>query len=100
VLSVLVAAALASLFALAVADRTATLFRLVSLALVIGGGFGNLLDRASSGVVRDFLNLGAGPVRTGIFNVADACVTLGAFAYLLACLSVPRGWLRRWRARA
>lgn len=47
-------------------------------ALVAGGGLGNLWDRlASGGTVTDFLNLGLGPVRTGIFNVADVAIVTG-----------------------
>jgi len=43
-----------------------------------GGGASNLIDRASRGHVVDFLNLGVGSLRTGIFNVADVAVLLGA----------------------
>jgi len=50
----------------------------ITLALVTGGGIGNLIDRlVHQGRVVDFLNLGVGPVRTGIFNVADIAITFG-----------------------
>lgn len=50
----------------------------VALALVIGGGVGNLLDRALfHGVVTDFLYLSAGPLHTGVFNVADMAISGG-----------------------
>ncbi len=50
-----------------------------ALTLVLGGGIGNLIDRlAFSGAVTDFLVLSAGPLRTGVFNVADVAVLLGA----------------------
>ncbi len=53
-------------------------------ALVAGGGLGNLWDRiASSGYVTDFLNLGLGDVRTGVFNVADLAIVGGAVLLLL-----------------
>jgi signal peptidase II len=39
----------------------------------------------------DFLNVGLGPVRTGIFNVADMAITAGA------ALLVAGAW---WRARS
>jgi signal peptidase II len=49
------------------------------LSLVCGGGLSNLIDRiAYDGRVVDFLNVGIGPVRTGIFNVADMAITAGA----------------------
>jgi signal peptidase II len=48
--------------------------------LILSGGLGNLFDRVSQqGLVTDFLNLGIGPLRTGIFNVADMAIT-GGFA--------------------
>jgi len=47
-------------------------------ALVAGGGIGNLIDRATTGGwVLDFMNVGIGPLRTGIFNVADVAIMAG-----------------------
>ncbi|MBN2006998.1 MAG: signal peptidase II [Anaerolineae bacterium] len=47
-------------------------------ALVVGGGFSNLLDRIhNGGAVVDFINIGVGRLRTGIFNVADLAIMLG-----------------------
>lgn len=52
--------------------------RLLGLALLVGGGLGNLIDRIlHDGVVIDFVSLGLGPLRTGIFNVADVAITTG-----------------------
>jgi signal peptidase II len=50
---------------------------LAGLALLIGGGVSNLVDRISRGAVVDFLNLGIGSLRTGIFNVADMAIMSG-----------------------
>jgi len=50
--------------------------------LFVSGGLSNLLDRALRGSVPDFLNVGVGPIRTGIFNVADIAIMLGV-AFLL-----------------
>ncbi len=56
-------------------------------ALACAGGLGNLIDRLSrSGHVTDFLNVGIGSFRTGIFNVADMALMLG-----LVLLLVPFG---------
>jgi signal peptidase II len=56
---------------------------------MLAGGIGNLIDRvAHDGLVIDFINLGVGPVRTGIFNVADIAITAGGVALVL--LSWPR----------
>ncbi len=50
----------------------------LALALVVGGGAGNWLDRLlREGLVTDFVRVGAGPLHTGIFNLADAAVLLG-----------------------
>jgi len=32
--------------------------------------------------VRDFMNVGIGPLRTGIFNVADMAITFGGIALI------------------
>jgi signal peptidase II len=50
---------------------------LFGLWLLFAGGFSNLVDRVVHGRVVDFLNVGIGPVRTGIFNVADMAIMLG-----------------------
>jgi signal peptidase II len=46
---------------------------------VLSGGTGIMLaaDRIMRRSVVDFLNLGVGPARTGIFNVADLAITIG-----------------------
>ena len=50
----------------------------IAWSLVLSGGVGNLLDRMLyDGRVVDFMNLGIGGFRTGIFNVADVCITIG-----------------------
>lgn len=54
----------------------------VALSLVISGGLGNLIDRIWRGSVVDFLIMGVGPVRTGVFNVADMAITGGLLLML------------------
>lgn len=50
----------------------------LGLSLIIGGGASNLYDRVfNEGAVIDFLNVGFGTFRTGIFNVADVALMLG-----------------------
>jgi signal peptidase II len=57
---------------------------LVAWALVCAGGLSNLVDRVLyDGRVVDFLNLGVGRLRTGIFNVADVALTTGIVMLLL-----------------
>jgi signal peptidase II len=58
-------------------------FLCFSLALVLGGAVGNLIDRALSGAVVDFV-LVRWPGGPGLldpwpaFNLADSCITVGA----------------------
>lgn len=55
----------------------------ISSALVIGGGLGNILDRINNeGAVIDFMNIGIGSLRTGIFNVADMAIMAGVIMLL------------------
>jgi signal peptidase II len=51
---------------------------LVGLALFAAGSLSNLVDRVAYGSVVDFLNVGIGPLRTGIFNLADVAILAGA----------------------
>src|SRR5450631_3245109 len=58
--------------------------RFVALALVAGGGISNLIDRLLyDGRVTDFLNVGIGSLRTGIFNLADMAILTGALLLIL-----------------
>ena len=55
----------------------------VAVSAVIAGGFANVLDRLyNNGGVIDFINMGLGGLRTGIFNVADMAVMFGVFFLL------------------
>lgn len=57
---------------------------LVALALFLGGGIGNLIDRVlNDGRVIDFMNIGIGSLRTGVFNVADMALMAGVALLLL-----------------
>ena len=49
----------------------------LGLTLAWAGGLSNLIDRAAQGHVVDFLNVGLGPLRTGIFNLADVAILAG-----------------------
>jgi signal peptidase II len=58
-----------------------------AVACIVGGGASNLFDRVhNGGPVFDFLNLGIGTLRTGIFNVADMAIMAGAALLLLDSL--------------
>ena len=53
----------------------------VAIALLLSGGIGNMIDRvANDGIVVDFMVMEVwGPLRTGVFNVADLAVMAGVF---------------------
>jgi signal peptidase II len=71
----------------------------LGLSLILGGGAGNLIDRLlRDGHVTDFLNLGVGSVRTGIFNVADAAITAGALLVLAVAFGLADRPKTRTRA--
>lgn len=58
--------------------RYAPMLKRVCLGLVLGGAFGNLIDRIATGKVVDFIDMGIGSHRWPTYNVADMAVTLGA----------------------
>lgn len=86
IFSVMVGALLAYLGFSLIKDKLAPLHQTVAMSLMLGGGVGNLIDRVGRGSVTDFLNLGIGNLRTGIFNVADIAVTAAAVIMLLAAV--------------
>ncbi len=55
----------------------------VGLSLIVGGGIGNMIDRVALGYVVDFLVFCAFDFWVWIFNVADACVCVGAAIIVL-----------------
>jgi signal peptidase II len=67
--------------------HAASRVELLGWSLIVGGGLGNLTDRLlHDGRVIDFLRIGFGDVRTGIFNLADACIVAGLIALLVSAL--------------
>ena len=55
----------------------------VALALIIGGGFGNMIDRVAYGFVVDFIDFYAFDFWKWVFNIADSAVCVGAGFFIL-----------------
>src|SRR4029079_5065724 len=53
-------------------------FARIGLSMILGGGIGNLIERAVSGYVLDFVDVYYGTWHFWAFNVADASITIGA----------------------
>jgi signal peptidase II len=63
----------------------------VGTCLYLAGAVSNLADRIMRGSVIDFLNVGLGPIRTGIFNVADVAIMLGVSLIIVGLYREERG---------
>jgi len=51
----------------------------IAMGMQFGGAIGNLIDRLTIGEVTDFVSVGS----FAVFNVADACITIGVVVLLL-----------------
>jgi signal peptidase II len=61
---------------------------LLGPALIAGGGLANWLDRLQhGGAVTDFVSIGLGPLRTGVFNLADVSIVAGVALLLVSLRS-------------
>lgn len=67
-----------------------TRLQIWGLSLLVGGGLGNVIDRALyDGGVVDFMVLGKGWLKTGVFNVADIAIMVGCGLLLISTLREP-----------
>ena len=82
--SLLFAGVIILLLILSIKNRDTGVAGLIGLSLMGGGGIGNLTDRLlNAGAVVDFMSVGVGPIRSGIFNLADVAMLTGAFVLLI-----------------
>ena len=58
----------------------------ILLGLILGGALGNLVDRIYPGPVIDFIDMGFGPYRWPVYNIADTAVTVGGILFILTYL--------------
>src|SRR5687767_3110116 len=62
----------------------------VGIAGVLGGAIGNLIDRATSGYVLDFVDAYWNQWHFWAFNVADAAISVGVIFMILDMLGLGR----------
>ncbi len=62
----------------------------VAFGLILGGGGSNIFDRIAHGHVVDFMNMGIGSLRTGIFNFADVAIMTGLLMLLPTAFQKPK----------
>jgi signal peptidase II len=63
--------------------RNEKLHFVIALGLIIGGAFGNVIDRIKNGAVADFLDFHIATYHWPAFNLADSCVFIGVAILLL-----------------
>jgi signal peptidase II len=86
-----VACMLLGLLAYAVFFAPSSPWPVCAAGLVFAGGASNLADRfLYDGYVLDFINVGIGSIRTGIFNVADVAIMAGILMLLIGERHVRR----------
>ena len=61
-----------------------------ALALVIAGALGNIIDRFLYGHVVDYVLFHTASWSFAVFNLADACISVGAAAIFLNELVAPK----------
>ena len=75
------AAALLLMVLVMITGKVKDLFPLFTLAVILGGGVGNLIDRVYRGFVVDYIYLKV--IDFAVFNFADICVTCGTVVLVI-----------------
>ncbi len=76
-LLILPAALLVGLLFYTLFSQNINRWQAIAFGFIIGGGISNVYDRILYGQVVDFMNMGLGSLRTGIFNFADVSIMAG-----------------------
>jgi len=76
---ILIGLMLAALYIYLITARDFNRAQLAGLFIMVSGGAGNFIDRLTNqGAAIDFVSLHLGPLKTGIFNLADVFIFAGA----------------------
>ncbi len=70
--------------------RAETKLTALSLGLIIGGAFGNAIDRLAYGAVFDFVHFHIGQFSWYVFNIADAAIVAGVIGLLYDSLVLEK----------
>lgn len=65
-------------------DKTLNQLELWSYGLLLGGIFGNLIDRVMRGYVTDFFDFTIFNYHFPVFNIADICIVIGVFFTIIS----------------
>lgn len=91
-------AAIAAILAYLYMKKPENRLLLSALLLIAGGGIGNMIDRLLLGYVIDFIDFYAFPdIWVWVFNIADACVCVGAGLMILYLIVSTLGDIRAER---
>jgi signal peptidase II len=96
VLALLAFGVLAFILWLAVRSEPRQVFARIGFALIAGGAVGNLIDRVALGHVVDYVYFHTPVWDFAVFNLADACISVGA---VLVIMQEVVDWRRDRAAR-
>lgn len=82
--------AIAAIFWYIAKEKPKSMFLKTCLAVIAGGGVGNMIDRIAYGAVEDFIDVTCTDILCFryVFNVADIFVTVGCIAVIIYLLAV------------
>ena len=81
---VLSSVALVAMAVFAVINRNGRMMTNVAVAMIFGGGVGNMIDRFANGFVVDFIDFRL--INFWVFNVADSFVCIGCGVLVLSLI--------------
>lgn len=81
---------IASLAIIVLMPKARTLFMKISLALILAGAVGNLIDRIRLGYVVDYLSFDIFGYDFPVFNLADMCIVIGCILMIIYVLFIHK----------